>query len=161
MKTGRKDVYPEVAPKIIQLIREGCTFKQAFQTVGVAEGTFYKWKADKAEFSEAIKKAMEERQEEIVNTLEKSLFKRANGYTITESKTEYAIVDKKLVKVKETKTIKEIAPDTGALVFALTNLAPEKWQNKQKQEISADGPAFTINVSNSEEADLIKKMSEK
>lgn len=162
MKVGRKGKFEELAPKILKLIREGCSFKETCQIVGLNEGTFYRWKSENEEFCEAIKNAMDERQDEVVGTLEKSLIKKANGYTVTECRTEYAMCKGKLNKIKESKTIKEIAPDTGALVFALTNLAPEKWQNKQRQEISGEGgEPFKIVVSDNDDADLIKQMTEK
>jgi hypothetical protein len=67
--------------------------------------------------------------------LEATLWKRAMGYEVTETDTEYVTDAKGDKKIKSQKTkIKHIQPDTGALIFALTNVAPDKWVNKQKVE---------------------------
>ena len=66
-----------------------------------------------------------------------------NGYEVTETETEYVSDAEGKPKIKSQKTkVKHIQPDTGALIFALTNVAPEKWVNKQKvetQETKATG----------------------
>ena len=87
---------------------------------------------------EAIKKAKEECQETITGKLEATLWKRAMGYEVTETETEF-VRDKEgnpVVKSQK-KKVKHIHPDTGALIFALTNVAPDKWVNRQKTEIQS------------------------
>lgn len=71
------------------------------------------------------------------------MWKRAMGYEVTETETEYVSDANGNPKIKSQKSkVKHIQPDTGALIFALTNVAPEKWVNKQKvetQELKASG----------------------
>lgn len=113
--------------------------------------TFYKWKSDRKEFSELIKKAEAEKLENMVSGLEKSILKKANGYKITEKRAEYVEVNGSVRCVKKIITEKDVAPDIGALIFLLTNLAPEKWQNKQKQELLGEvSSGLNIIVENKE-----------
>lgn len=63
------------------------------------------------------------------------MWKRAMGYEVTETETEYVSDANGNPKIKSQKSkVKHIQPDTGALIFALTNVTPEKWVNKQKVE---------------------------
>ena len=63
------------------------------------------------------------------------MWKRAMGYEVTETETEYVSDANGKPKIKSQKSkVKHIQPDTGALIFALTNVAPKKWVNKQKVE---------------------------
>ena len=126
--------YNDVKDELLQHIRDGCTFKEACQYVGVSEGQFYEWKSTKSDFAEEVKKARRDGRAKIIPELEKSLFKRALGYEYTETKTETFPDGNDRVTV----TKKVMPPDVGALVFALTNLAPESWTNKQRQELTGD-----------------------
>lgn len=126
----------EIVERICNNIRDGDTQKDAAAREGVAESTLYDWLANKVEFMEAVKKAKEDFQKTIVGKLEKSLYKKALGYSETETEEEYYFTkDGARITTKGKKKTKHIQPDTGALIFALTNLAPDKWKNKQKQEI--------------------------
>lgn len=51
---------PDVVTQILELIRAGNYESTAFQAVGISEATFYDWKKNKPEFSQAIKKAESE-----------------------------------------------------------------------------------------------------
>ena len=83
--------------------------------------------------------ARKEFRETIVQTLEQSLWKRASGYEVEEVKNEYrTLKDGGKVLVKSSKTTKHFPPDTGALIFALTNLDPENWKNRQDNRLSVD-----------------------
>ena len=47
----------------------------------------------------------------------------------------------------------------GAGIFLLTNLAPDRWKNKQNTEHSGEvSTGLTVVVNNKEEADLIDKL---
>lgn len=126
----------EIVQRICNYIRDGDTQKVAAERAGIREGTFYEWMNTKDEFSEAVKKAHEDFHETIVAKLEATLYRKAQGYEVTETDTEYVNgKDGKPIIKSQKKKIKHIQPDTGALIFALTNLAPDKWKNKQKQEV--------------------------
>lgn len=132
----------ELTNEICQYLREGDSQKVAAMKAGIAEDTFYEWMNTKPEFSESVKKAKEEFRATIVGKLEASLFKRATGYEFTETEIKYVSDKNGEPRIKGQKTKKKhIVPDTGALIFALSNLAPEKWVNKQRvdtREISKE-----------------------
>ena len=134
-----KGKFNDVKDDIISYIREGDSNILACKKVGISKETFYTWINDKPDFSDSLKKARKEFRETIVQTLEQSLWKRAAGYEIEESKNEYrTLKDGGEVLVKSSKITKHFPPDTGALVFALTNLDPENWKNKQDNRLSVD-----------------------
>lgn len=124
----------DIKEKICNYIREGDSQKLACNKVGIGTSAFHNWINKDVQFLEDIKKAKEDFQATIVGKLEASLWKRAIGYEVTETETEY-VSDMQgnptIIKSQKTK-IKHIQPDVGALVFALTNVAPEKWINRQR-----------------------------
>lgn len=139
---ARKPKYnKEVAEQICGYIKSGDSQKIACIKAGISCSTFYEWIKSKSELADSVKKAKEEFQETIIGKLEASLWKRAMGYEVKETETEYVedVGNKDKPgkpKIKSQKVrIKHIQPDTGALIFALTNVAPEKWVNRQKTEI--------------------------
>lgn len=125
----------QIVEAICGFIRDGDSQKLACKKVGIGDSTFHDWIKAKPEFAERIKKAKDEFQATITGKLEATLWKRAMGYEVTETETEYVSDADGKPKIKNQKTkVKHIQPDTGALIFALTNVAPEKWVNKQKVE---------------------------
>jgi len=144
-----KGKFNDVKDDIISYIREGDSNILACKKVGISKETFYTWINDKPVFSDSLKKARKEFRETIVQTLEQSLWKRAAGYEIEESKNEYrTLKDGGEVLVKSSKITKHFPPDTGALIFALTNLDPENWKNRQDNRLSVDDgiSGFKISV---------------
>lgn len=140
---ARKPKYNnEIVERICGFIRDGDSQKLACKKVGIGDSTFHDWMNAKPEFSERIKKAKEDFQATIIGKLEATLWKRAMGYEVTETDTEYVSDANGNPRIKSQKTkVKHIQPDTGALIFALTNVAPERWVNKQKvekQEVKAE-----------------------
>lgn len=134
-----KGKFNDVKDDIISCIREGDSNILACKKVGISKSTFYEWLESYPDFSDSLKKARKEFRETIVQTLEQSLWKRAAGYEIEESKNEYrTLKDGSKVLVKSSKITKHFPPDTGALIFALTNLDPENWKNKQDNRLSVD-----------------------
>lgn len=123
----------EIKERICNYIREGDSQKLACNKVGIGTSAFHDWVKKDSQFSEDIKKAKDDFQATIVGKLEASLWKRAIGYEVTETETEYTSDKDGKPRIKSQKTkIKHIQPDVGALVFALTNVVPEKWVNRQR-----------------------------
>ena len=144
-----KGKFNDVKDDIISYIREGDSNILACKKVGISKSTFYEWLESYLDFSDSLKKARKEFRETIVQTLEQSLWKRAAGYEIEESKNEYrTLKDGSKVLVKSSKITKHFPPDTGALIFALTNLDPENWKNRQDNRLSVDDgiSGFKISV---------------
>lgn len=109
--------------------------------------TYYRW-LKLSEFSEAIKKAKEEYRAKCENTTVKSLFKAANGYEYEQTTTEYMDVNGKPRIKKQTKKNVRVEPNVGAAIFLLTNIAPERWKNRQDNRLSVDDSVtgFNINI---------------
>lgn len=134
----------EIVKEICSHIRGGSTQKEAYRKVGISHETFHNWLKTKSEFFENVKKAKEEFLGSRVDELEKSLFKRALGFEYTEKETEYVSDADGAPRIKSQKQKqKYFAPDVGALVFALTNLAPERWKNKMTRESNISGNVTT------------------
>ncbi len=125
----------KIVDTICSYIRSGDSQKIACKKAGIGDSTFHEWIHKKKGFSDKIQKAKDEFQDTITGKLEATLWKRAMGYEVTETDTEYVSDANGNPKIKSQKTkTKHIQPDTGALIFALTNVAPDKWVNKQKVE---------------------------
>lgn len=125
---------------ITDALRNGDTVEVACTKAGIDKSTFYEWMKDpdKSDFSDAVKNAKAEFRKTIVDRLQKSLWEKALGFDYEERKTEN-IRDKKtneLVVKTKTVTTKHYPPDTAALIFALTNLAPDEWKNRQNNEVA-------------------------
>lgn len=134
----------EVVNEICTHIRSGSTQREAHKKAGISHDAFYTWLKTKADFAEKVKKAKEEFLSSRVEELEKSLFKRALGFEYTEKETEYVSDADGTQRIKSKKQKqKYYAPDVGALVFALTNLAPERWKNKMTRESNISGSVTT------------------
>lgn len=133
-KRGRKNYYDEkIKPslaRITELYKEGYTEKQIMDSMGICSAAWYKHKSENPEFMEAIKKG----NEQLLDEIEASLWRRAKGYEYTEEKNVTETMLNGVIKEKKETVRKKMAPDVGAIVFALTNRRAETWKNKQVQE---------------------------
>ncbi|MCI2948345.1 helix-turn-helix domain-containing protein [Staphylococcus caledonicus] len=104
--------------------RDGLTDEQIAKNLGVSKHTLIKWKKDKQDFSDAIKKGKEVSDYE----LENALHKRATGYYYKEE----TVTNKgDVVQIEKY----EHANPTS-LIFALKNRLPAKYRDKVEQEIT-------------------------
>lgn len=145
-----------IVDKICSLIREDSyTIAEICQQVGISEAIYFRWKNDKVEFFESIKKAEDARLQLFVTEAKKSLLKKIQGYDVEETRTVYLkpakddTTDekeaKKKLKVKEQTVIKKhIQADTAAIIFTLTNGDPDNWKNRQNSDINAKIDAAVI-----------------
>lgn len=130
MAPGRKPLWEEkgMDDKLILIegwARDGLTDVQMYENLGVSCDTFYRWKREKSEFSEALKKG----KEIIDRRVENALLKRALGYKYEEVTKEDGVETKRVTK--------EVVPDVTAQIFWLKNRKPGVWRDKQ--ELSVDG----------------------
>jgi len=117
---------------IIELYNRGLTDQQVADIIGIPRKTF----TDQLKYNKltaTIKKVKEEPNEE----MEKSLFMRGKGMTLTETRTEMDIVDgvpqaKKVIKIE-----KDIPPDTAAAFIWLKNRT-KRWKDKQENVVTFD-----------------------
>lgn len=143
-KRGRKAKYEtKVKPyfdKIIMWRRDGHTEAQIAQLLGIGVSTFEKYKSEHDEFKEVLDSA----KDDLVASLEKTLFQKARGMEYEEVKTVIEKDDSGKDKKKIEKTKKWLPPDTTALIFSLKNLKPEAWRDKH--DVNHTGSVINANV---------------
>lgn len=114
--------------RIEKWLANGQFEKTICKNLGVAVGTWERYKNEHRELREAIKKG----NVSIVAKVEDALIRRAIGYNYTETKT---IVkegkDGQQYTHVETHE-KHALPDVGAACFILKNKAPQDWKNDPK-----------------------------
>jgi hypothetical protein len=149
--------------------KDSNTIAELCSLSGIAESTYYEWVESKPEFSEAIEKAKEAYDRLLVKEAKSSLMKKIRGYTVQETKT--VMIDsgkpgpdgKTTPKIKERTVVdKTFQPDTTAIIFALTNKAPEEYKNRQSAELTGkDGKDLFANLSNEELEARIAELEKK
>lgn len=139
---------PKYSKKIVNRIcslieKDSYTIAEICVIVGISERCFYDWQSSNAEFAEEIKKARDRFDELLVKEAKNSLRKKVNGYDVDETKTIYIESKEKdaqgkpLAKIKERTVVKKhFQPDTGAIIFTLTNKAQDEWKNKMNSEVT-------------------------
>lgn len=118
----------------------GATLTDFCKVMGIDDQTYYRWLC-KAEFAEAIKKAKEAFRGTLEKDIVDSLANSAKGYEYDQYTTEYTDVNGKPKIKKQIKKNIRVEPNVGAAIFLLTNIAPERWKNRQdaKTDISTNG----------------------
>lgn len=128
-KRGRKSAYDTIIkPRfsdISEWLRNGATEKQVCENLGISKDAFYKYKKEKAEFNELIKKS----RQSLVIQLRGALVKRALGYTYTEKRKTTGIDPDGRSYIKNETTEKNMPPDVAALNLCLKNYDPDNWAN--------------------------------
>lgn len=103
--------------------------------VGLAESTFYKWKEEKSEFSESLKKAEELRLSAFKRMARSGLAKMLDVYDYDEMSRSYSVDKKGNRRVRfEKATRRQVMPNATAVIFALKNLDAENFKEKQEVE---------------------------
>ena len=134
--------YAEAAPKILELIEQGATYKDAAEQVGIGETTFYRWLEEKGEFRESVKRAKEAGTKMAVAKVEATLLQLATGYEYEDVRTEYEskvnpdpdAKEKYIPTIKkQVRTKKRVIANVEAIKFFLTNKAPDDWKNRLEQ----------------------------
>lgn len=132
-KRGRKSVYDtKIKPRfddILKWLRNGATEKQVYENLGIAENTFYRYKKEKSEFSQLLKKG----QESLVEQLRGALIKKALGFEYKESKRITKYEDGNEIIQTEEYT-KQSLPDVAAANLLLKNYDKENWSNDPRSD---------------------------
>lgn len=127
----------------------GATLISLCRHFGISDRTFQRWLKRK-EFAEAINSAKQHFADNLERDLVASLAKSAKGYSYVKRKKEYTS-DKNgnpVIKKQTTEDV-DVQPNVGAAIFLLTNIAPERWQNKIQQQADIQGSlALDVNVVN-------------
>ena len=126
---------PEFIAQAEKLCKLGATDMELADFFEVEVRTLYRWKAENAEFCQALKSGKDEADDRV----ERSLYARANGY-------EHDEVDIRVVmnQIVKTPIRKFYPPDTTAAIFWLKNRKPSEWRDKQELEHSG---AVTLTLS--------------
>lgn len=104
-----------------KLSKSGLTDEQIGKVFSVERATISQWKKEQAKFSDTI----EVNKDRFDNgAVKRSLFERAMGYTVPETKV--FIVNGKPLKVE---IEKHIIPDTTAQQYWLNNRQPDEWRS--------------------------------
>lgn len=162
----------EIRDEVAGYIRDGMTFRESCLKAGISEDSFARWRKDKADFAEAIKSAIKEKNEiayedaqanssKIVGSLIDLATGKAKRVTTT---TKYAPDPHgKPIIIEKTTKEETIQANVGAAIFILTNTDGERWKNRQdiKQDLSGKIEGLNIIVKDEEEAELIKQIKKK
>lgn len=111
------------------LAKLGATDLDVAQAFGVSVRTVHRWKLDYPQFEEALRLGKDEAND----LVEKSLFKRATGYTFDSEK----IVSTGGV-VQRVETMEHVPPDTTAAIFWLKNRKPDDWRDTKNLKHGVD-----------------------
>lgn len=145
----------KIVDKICKLISsDSYTITEICAQVGINQDTYFTWKKEKPEFSEAIEKAQDARRAYFALEAKNSLLKKVKGYSVDETKTVYVDSKEKgtdgkaKAKIKEkTITTKYFQPDTAAIIFTLINCDGDNWKNKQDNTVKvADSVTVTLDI---------------
>lgn len=105
--------------------RDGYTFKDIAQRIGITGGKLRQWRDDYPEIREALAKGRE-----IVDyQVENSLLKAALGYRTKEVTIITVLRNGKLVETTKQSVTKDVAPNVNACQTWLYNRLPNKWKN--------------------------------
>jgi hypothetical protein len=125
---GRPSKYkPEVhIDAAVKLYEAGYTDAQVATVFCVTEQTLNNWKNDYPVFFESLKSGKNMSDDAV----EKSLYKRANGYEVPFEETEEGETEKGVYsKVK--RGVKHLPGDVTAQIFWLKNRRPDRWRDRQ------------------------------
>ena len=105
--------------------RDGYTFQDIANRIGIAVSTLRGWRAQYPEFDEALKRG----REIIDYKVENALLKSALGYKTKEVKVTTIMRHGKVVETIKEVLDKEQAPNVSAAQCWLYNRLPKKWKN--------------------------------
>lgn len=122
--------------------RDGYTFQDIANRIGIAVSTLRGWRAQYPEFDEALKRG----REIIDYKVENALLKSALGYKTKEVKVTTTMRYGKVVETVKEVTDKEQAPNVSAIQCWLYNRLPNKWKKNRDNLIELDEEDTKIQV---------------
>lgn len=122
--------------------RDGYTFQDIANRIGIAVSTLRGWRAQYQEFDEALKRG----REIIDYKVENALLKSALGYKTKEVKVTTTMRYGKVVETVKEVTDREQAPNVSAIQCWLYNRLPNKWKKNRDNLIELDEEDTKIQV---------------
>lgn len=143
---GRKSLYkPEYAKQAFKLALLGATDREMAEFFQVTERTFNAWKKAHEELVHSLKKGKASADANVADRL----YRRALGYEHKEEK----IFNEAGVALR-VPTKKHYPPDPVSAIFWLKNRQPEKWREKQFNDINIS------NLTEKQIDDIINKITQ-
>jgi len=131
VKTGRRTKYvPEMNLIAKELGADGLTDKEIAKLFGVTEQTLNNWKRKFPMFFVSLKAGKAQADDKV----EAALYQRAVGYSAPD-----VHISNHQGSVTMTPIIKHYPPDTTAQIFWLKNRKPDKWRDRQDQNLDVTG----------------------
>ena len=139
---GRPSKYkPEYAEQAERLSQVGLTDQEMADYFKVCKQTFYTWQREYPEFLDSLKF----NKEACDKRVERSLYHKAMGTTVTETKTEIADDG----TTKTVTTVKEIPPSDTSMIFWLKNRQPKKWRDRVEQSVEVQQSVMPVPTADS------------
>lgn len=111
---------------LAEWVAGGATVGQMAERIGISTSTLRTWRATYPELNAVLDSA----DRVAIDKVEGALFRRAVGYTTTETTTETRETPTGTTEVSKHVT-REVAPDVSAATFWLKNRASERWADRQ------------------------------
>jgi hypothetical protein len=156
------DYRPEMCDDVQKWIEDGIVNHEIAARLGIATSTLYEWKDKYSDFADAFERGNNYRHQAVKN----ALFQRCIGYEYTEvtkepkdEKPEDASKPIKTKMVITKKVKKQVAPDTGAIEFYLTNKCPNEFKHKTEVHSNITGDVHVkkeVDLSNLSDEELEK-----
>lgn len=140
---------PDMPERAKGLALLGYTNAEIAAAFGINVSTLYDWKNKHPELSDAIK----EGGEVIDVQVAQALYKRTQGYMVTEEKTEQSESG-----IKTTVAEKHIPADTTAMIFWLKNRQPKQWRDKQEVDHSSSDGSMSPSTKEMSDEELEEKL---
>lgn len=144
-KDGRPTDYrPEFVAQAQKLAELGATDREIAEFFEVSERTIYRWQHVHPDFCHALKVGKETADDRV----EKSLYRRAVGYTFDSVKIMQYEGQPVVIPHEE-----HVPPDTTACIFWLKNRRRKEWRDKVDHEHGGpDGGAIPLELTSTEAA---------
>lgn len=151
---------------IVDMIKaDTYTINEICEACAISPRALYNWREQIPAFDQDIRDAEDARMQDLVKVAKRSLRRKIEGYTVDETCVVTVPSKKKnadgkpIPEIREQKTNhRHVAPDTAAIIFALTNGDPDNWRNRQTNEVvGKDGKDLFKEMS---DADLDSRIAE-
>lgn len=120
--------------QVVELAQKNYTKTEISKRAGVSRTTVSRWLKSVERESQ---KQSDNNADVLLDEALGALRQRVKGFQMVETKTTYVSGADNLMKVKErVEVIKDVAPDLSAIIFMLTNRAPNEWRQKPEPEVN-------------------------